>query len=1193
MPGVGGEDVRLWEHSVRRPVATSMLVLAVILLGVVALTNLRLELLPRLNAPVVAVITSYPGASAREVSALVTEPIEAAAATTPGVTDCRSISQEGVSVVILEFAWGTDMAEARASVAERVDQVSLPEGVRRPFLVKFDPTLLPVMSLTVATEGDLGETTAFARDVLKPRLESIDGVAAVEVFGSSDPEIHVDLDPDALRRYGLTQDQVARVIGASNLDWPLGSVHQEGRELGVRLSGRLASVEDLRDLVVGYYPAPPAGSVGAGSGAAAGPSPSAASLAARSRRAAPRPGSVPRPIRLADVARVERGFAPASSISRTGGSPSVQLSIQKEGDANTVQVARRLREELDAIRRDYPGVKIFVAMDQARIIEMFLGTLRENLLMGAALAVAVLFLFLRHLASTFAIAVAIPFSVVAAFVLLHFSGLTLNIMTLGGLALGVGMLVDNAIVVIESIFRHLEQGEEPRHAAVAGTSEVAMAITASTLTTLVVFLPVVFVGGITGHLFRELALTVSFALAASLVVAVTLVPAMAAHLFRPRGRGRRARQEGIYARTLRWCLSHRAVVVAAVLLCLGGAAYLAPRIGTEFLPVTDEGAFTIDIAMPPGTDLETTSRKAAEIERILDRFPEVDLYTTTVGTGEGFGVVARGVTGGTARAQILVNLVPEKERQATTAEIMDRVRQQVEEIRGPARVTFNLQSFASSASGMAWNSIQLYVRSLDPGLLPEAAGRVMTALREVDGLTNLESNLEEAVPELDVSVDREKALARGLTPAQVAMAVSNAVKGQIVTRLEVGSESLPVRVRQDFGRLPTPGDVESVAIVAPSRQVVRLGEVASLREARGPVSVTRHGQLPSVLITGLVEGRDLGAVTADVRKVLDGLDLPRGVAVEIGGASAMMEEGFGGLNLALGLSVALVYMVMATQFESLVHPLVIMFTLPLAFVGVVALLYVTGTSLGITAYIGGIILGGIVVNNGIVMVDYINQLRRRGLEVREAIVRGASVRLRPVLMTALTTLLGLLPLALGWGEGGELNAPLARAVVGGLTTSTVLTLVVIPVVYSLLAVSRRWQPAPEPASGPEPREAAMAPAPTAAASSPAARAAAAPFPGAAAPADAGPEVVPAPGSTASAGAPSSAGGAAVPSGNVAGAAAPPGAVSAPRSACGPAPAAERPREEVTMEEFSQLLEILGKLFLLVAGKRNRPERPEV
>ncbi|MEW6547785.1 MAG: efflux RND transporter permease subunit [Bacillota bacterium] len=1144
--------MKIWEHTVRRPVATTMLVLAVVLLGVVALTNLRLELLPRLNAPVVAAITSYPGASAREVASLVTEPIEAAAATTPGVTHCRSISQEGVSVVILEFAWGTDMAEARASVAERVDQVNLPEGARRPVLVKFDPTLLPVMSLTVATEGDLGEATTFARQVLKPRLESIEGVAAVDIFGSSEPEIQVELDPAALDRYGLTQDQVANVIRASNLDWPLGSVRQDGRELGVRLSGRLESLDDLRDLVVGYYPATPA-----------------------PRSAAPRPPLLP--VRLRDVATVERGFAPSSSVSRTGGNPSVELSIQKEGDANTVQVARRLRNELDAIREDYPQARIFVAMDQARIIEMFLSTLRDNLLIGGVLAVVVLFLFLRHLASTFAIAVAIPFSVVATFVLLHFSGLTLNIMTLGGLALGVGMLVDNAIVVIESVFRHLEQGEDPRHAAITGTSEVAMAITASTLTTLAVFLPVVFVGGITGHLFRELALTVSFALAASLVVAVTLVPAMAAYLFRPR-RGRRGatRREGAYARTLRWCLGHRAVVVLVVLLCLGGAAHLAPRIGTEFLPVTDEGAFSIDIAMPAGTGLEATSAKAREIERILDGFPEVELYTTTVGTGEGFGVVARGVTGGTSVAQILVNLVPEEEREATTAEVMDRVRERVEQVKGAANVTFNMQSFASNASGMAWNSIQVYVKSLDPDQLPAAADRVMAALRDVEGFRNPECNLQEAKPELDVSVNREKALSRGFTPAQVAAAVSNAIKGQVVTRVELGAESLPVRLRQDFGRFPTPEDVESLRILAPTGQAVRLADVASLSEARGPVSVTRDGQRPSALITALVEGRDLGSVTADVRKVLGRLDLPPGVTVEIGGASAMMEEGFSGLNLALALSVALVYMVMAAQFESVLHPLIIMFTIPLAFVGVVVILYATGTSLGITAYIGGIVLAGIVVNNGIVMVDYINQLRRSGLGARDAIVQGANVRLRPVLMTALTTLLGLLPLALAWGEGGELNAPLARAVVGGLTTSTALTLLVIPVAYSLLAGSLRRVPAVDVATAPSPAgEMAAAPAPAAGgiAAGPAPAAggvAAGPAPGAVAAPAAAP-VGPDPSASSTA----------------AGLTPVPGEAHA---TSGPGQVALRTGEQLTMEEFSQLLEILGKLFLLVAKRGNCTEK---
>lgn len=1020
-----------WELAVRRPVATVMAMLVVVLLGAVSLAGLRLDLLPNLNAPVAVLITEFRGASAEEVRALVTEPLEAAAATTPGLSELSSFSQDNVAVVVARFAWGTNMAEARQDLAERVERTLLPDGASKPQVMKFDPTQAPILEYAVTGDRPLPELTALVRDVVKPRLESLAGVAAAQLTGGLDREVAVELDPDRLAAFGLDQAAVAAVIGASNLTLPAGTVRRDDLAPPLRVTGKLGDVAALEALVVGFRaPAPPAAPPG---GLTAGRPPP------------------PVPVRLGDVATVTDGFADRISASRLNGRDAVGLSILREGDANTVLVARAVRRELEELRQDYPDLIFVAASDQADFIEVSLRGLSVGLLQGGAIAVAVLFVFLRSVRSTIIIGLAIPFSVVATFVLLYFRGLTLNIMTVGGLALGVGMLVDNAIVVLESIYRQLQLGRPPAEAAMIGTEDVASAITASTLTTVVVFLPVVYVGGLTGELFKELALTVTFALLASLAVAVTVIPMLASRVLRAPRRGRHAPRAPAswYVRVLRAALRRRLLVVAVAAATLLAAVNLVPAIGTEFLPVVDEGTFGIDLEMPSGTDLDRTVAAVARVEAVLRTIPEVAVVHSLVGRSEGAASFRRGMAGGgTAAAEIIVRLVPEAERDRSTADVLAEVRRRAAAVPGPVRLGYNLLSSLTLAGAGGSNVLDLYVAAPDPGALADATGRIVAAVAAVPGMVGVTSSLEAARPEVRLVVDREAALARGLTAAQVAAAVANATRGQVVTRLEAGGASVPVRVRLAREARETEAALLDLALPSPLGRPVRLGEVAAFEPGLGPVMVARQNQRLSAVVSGLVEGRDLGGATRDAFGAIAALDLPAGVDVSTSGMARLMAEGFRDLRWALVLAVVLVYMIMAAQFESFAYPLVVLVSVPLAVVGVVAGLYLFGMNFGVTAFIGAIMLAGIVVNNAIVLVDATNRRRAEGLETHEALIEAGRIRLRPVVMTALTTMLGLAPMALGLGAGTQLQAPLGVAVIGGLATSTLLTLVVVPVVYS-------------------------------------------------------------------------------------------------------------------------------------------------
>ncbi len=1026
-------SVKISDWAVNRPVAVMMAVLAVLILGMVSLTGLNMDLMPELNMPVAVTITSYPGAGPQEVEAMVTRPLEGVLGTVNNVNKINSTSMAGTSVVIAQFSWGTDMNFATLQMREKVDMVKryLPPDVDTPMVLKMDPSLMPVLQLSVTGEMSQAELKALVENTIKPRLERVEGVASVGVSGGLTREIQVHLLPEKLHFYGISINQVIQALQMDNITMSGGQVRGDSRELLVRVTGQFTTVDDVGNVAI---------------------------LSPGGTR-----------VKIKDLARVEDGFKDVSQISRLNGQPSLGLSIQKQTNANPVRVVRAVRAALSDMQTELPGnLEVATVLDQAEFIEKVINNVARNIAIGGVLAMLVLFIFLRNIRSTLVIALSMPISIIATFTLVYFGGLTLNIMTLGGLALGVGMMVDNSIVVLENIFRHRQEGMGMVEAAKTGTSEVTGAIAASTMTTIAVFFPMVFVQGMASQLFRPMALTVTFALVASLLVALSLLPMLSSRMLRVppvdvngQGNGNDYRfghrlfritgrwlqgLDHLYRRVLAWSLTRRSVVIGAMVLGLAGSVALVPTLGTEFIPGMDRGEISINITMPVGTSLMETNKVAVQVEEMVRGIPEVQSVFTVVGSATGN---MGGLSIGTAEnARLDLRVTPKSAGGRPSEIIVEEIRQQVEIFPGA--------KFAVSAGdivghmGAFMAPIEVIIRGDDLGTLKSLAEQAINRIRQVEGIREVTSSMEEGRPEIQVIIDRERAAAYALNPVQIASATRAAVQGQVATRYRTGAQEIEVRVRLTEEAREDIAALERLAIASPMGFQVPLKEVARLEVAQGPASVERRDQARAVVVSAVqASDRDLGSVVRDVEKAMAGISLPPGYTVDYGGQTKEMREAFGNLTLALALAIILVYMVMAAQFESLIHPFTIMFSMPVAAIGVVVSLAVTDRPFGITAFIGIIMLAGIVVNNAIVLVDYINQLRRRGIARDEAILKAGPTRLRPILMTALTTILGLVPLAIGLGEGAEAQAPMATVVIGGLLFSTLLTLVLVPVVYTI------------------------------------------------------------------------------------------------------------------------------------------------
>lgn len=1025
--------MNLARFSIRRPVTACMCILVLLALGGVSASRLPIDLLPEMNMPVAVAMTTYSGAGSEEVEKLVTQPLEAVLTTVSNVKNVQSISSPGSSLVIVEFNWGTDMNFATLDMREKIDLVSagLPPAVKRPSVYKFDPAMMPVMSIGVTAEGrDLVTLKRLLEDEVVNRLERINGVAYAVLYGGPEREIRVLVDQTRLTGYGLTMGQLVQLLQAENLNLPGGTVKDGGREYVVRTTGEFRSLDEIRNL-----------SFLTSAGAT---------------------------IRLSDVATVQEVEDQSGTYSLLNGQPSLSIAIQKETGANTVQVATRVKKEMEQIARNMPDIKYDYVFDQSEFIQVAIGNLKSSAILGAVLAVLILYVFLRNFRSTLIIALSIPISIIATFTLVYFNQLTLNMMSLGGLALGVGMLVDNSIVVLENIYRHCEQGEDRVSAAQVGATEVGMAITASTLTTIAVFVPIVYIEGLVAEVFRQLALTVTFSLLSSLLVALTLVPLLASRLLKVEGRlteeqskdkkrlswPRRladrvgqalSKLDDFYSRLLAWSLDHRRLVFAVA----GGLFVLSlvtiPFLGRELFPRTDAGQVSINIKLPLGSTIEETGLIAQQVEEKLLDIPEVETIFTSVGGSDLFA--AGGMGTNAEQASIDVGLISKRERKQSDVQVAETIRQRVQNIAG-AEIAVAAQDMMSMHGGTGTSGpISVQIHGDDSNVLRSLADEAAAIIKDVPGTREVETSFEEGRPEIQVRLNRDKAASFGLSAGQVAQAVDMAVNGSVATRYRVGGDEIDIVVQLAEEQRQSLTAIKGLIITSPLGMQVTLGDVADLVESKGPSSIYRENQSRVATVSGDVIGRSLGSVSNDIDRELKGLQLPEGYTVQFGGENKEMMEAFADLSLVLVFAIVLVYMVMAAQFESLLHPLTIMFSMPLALVGVVFGLAIGGKPVSVVAAIGIIVLAGIVVNNAIVLVDYINTLRKRGLGIREAIVTAGPTRLRPILMTTLTTVLGLVPLALGLGEGGEVQVPLAVTVIFGLSMSTILTLIVVPLVY--------------------------------------------------------------------------------------------------------------------------------------------------
>ncbi len=1019
--------MRISELAVKRPITTTMLILLMVILGGVAFFRVNLDLYPDMVYPAAVIMVDYSGVGPEEIENIVARPMESAIATVTNIKSLSSTSSSGMAVLYAEFNWGTDMDFAVMDIRERLDLIEgyLPDGVGNPTIIKLDPSLMPMIQLGISGDRDLVSLKKLVEDRINPRLERLEGVASVELIGGKEREIQIILDQTKLHNYQIDLSTVVSTLVMENMNISGGHVKRGNSELLVRVTGKFNSIDQIGEVLI-----PAAGGM----------------------------------VYLDELAEIVDTFKELNNKARLNQNPSVALLVQKQTDANTVTVSRLVKAELKEILEVNPDLEIIPVMDQATFIERALGNVGRNALFGALLAVLILFIFLRNFRSTLIIAVAIPVSIITTFMLIYFGDLTINMMTLGGLALGVGMLVDNSIVVLENIYRYRRSGANRVEAAIKGSQEVGMAITASTLTTIIVFLPILFVGGLASSLFKEMALTVTFSLLASLLVSLTLIPVMSSQILKikrndRKGEGEQGVKDGLYLRCLNWCLSHRVWVIGLTIAAMIGSIALFPLIGSEFMPAMDQGQFTVRIELPYGTSLEETDQVAAIVEERILQMPEVDYLLTNVGSSGEMSFESRS----TEISSLNVKLKRSSERERSLEEIM-------EELRNTLKVPDAKISVTSMdmMGGMGGKPVVITVKGDDLEVLEGLTRVIRDEISQVSGIREIEDTISQGNPELRVKVNRSLAARLGLRVAQIGSTLETAIKGKTATRFEVGGKEFDITIKMDRADVNTPELIKELLIPSPTGAKVPLKRIAEFSIEKGPRQILRHNQVRYVDITADLFESDLGTAMKSVQERIEkNIVLPEGYLIEYGGQFKEMQDSFIDLFYAFLLAILLVYMVMASQFESLLHPFVIMFSVPMAVIGVLPGLFITGQKLSVLSIIGVIMLAGIVVNNAIVLVDYINTLRARGKALREAILEAGLTRLRPIMMTALTTILGLLPLALGIGEGAEVQVPLAIVVIGGLSISTLLTLFVVPVIYSILErkseqlISRNEKPGAE------------------------------------------------------------------------------------------------------------------------------------
>jgi len=1020
--------------AIQRPIMMAMICSIVVLLGAISLTRLPVDLLPDIQQPTITVRMNYPGVGPLEMEELITRPLEQALSATAGLEQLNSNSSEGNSNLRLNFSWGTDLSEAMNDMRTRIDRVRgrLPEDADPPTIFKFDSNSAPIMGLGV--EGDYDRVTLreMAENILSPRLERVPGVASVTVNGGLRRQIHVELSKEKIQALDLSVDRVVNLLKKENQNIPLGEIYRGDMTYLVRSQGQFSDLDQIRDLVVLTK------------------------------------GAVP--VYMKDIAEVKDATEDVRSVLRINGRSAVRMNVQKQSGTNTVQIAELVRKEVDRINREVQGVKLTVIDDSARFIERSINAVKEHVMIGSVLVIFIIFLFLRNFRSTLIVATSIPISVIGTFALLYFSGLTLNTMTFGGLALGVGMVVDAAIVVLENSFRHMEHhGKDRLTASIDGSEEVWSAILSSILTHIAVFVPLLFLTGVSSIMFRQLSVVVVFSLLMSLFVAVTLVPVLCSKLLvlpppadQRSGLGGRLytfseraleKMDDGYRRLIHLALAHRPTVVAISVASVIAAMVILPTIPTELSTQADEGQVNVSVELAIGTRVERTDAVLQRLEQMLPTLvPEARDIIVNGGGGQGPGFGPGGGSGHRGNMQIM--LTPKDERKRSSEQIASELRRQLSGlpgviIRANAWGGNNQMARFLSGGQNGGGRLALEIRGEDLDDARRLAQGAKSLMDTTPGVADARVGRDEGRPELAVHVDRPKAALLGLTVTDIANTIRTNVAGtQAAMYREKGNE-YPIVVRLREEERQQISDVHDVLVNTTMGQVMPAKNLVTVANETGPVQIERKNQQRIVTVSAEPETTLSEAVKA-VEARLPELGVPQEFNVGFGAEVEEQAKAFNQLRMVLILALVLVYAVMASQYESLRDPFIIMFSVPTAAIGVVLALKLTGTSFNMQAYIGIIMLAGIVVSNGILLVDYTNVLRRRdGLPLREAVELAGRTRLRPILMTSIATALGLVPMSLGIGEGSELQVPLARVVIGGLTTSLLITLVLVPTVYTI------------------------------------------------------------------------------------------------------------------------------------------------
>lgn len=1038
----------LVEFSTRKPITTIMIFAGVALFGLISVMKLPQELFPPITYPQLTVFTAYANAAPEEIETLLTRPIEEVVGTVSGLKKVKSISKEGVSLVIAEFDWDQNMDFASLRTREKIDLVKarLPRDASEPLVVLFNPFELPIMTVSVTGQRSPVALRQIAVDTIKDELEKIEGVASASVEGGLEREILVDVNQSKLKSYGISILDVSTAITNANLNYPAGTIKESFYEYLIRTLGEFKEVREIEEVVIKNM-------ADESSGQAV---PFEEKL---KKREISRGANI---VLVKDVAIVKDVYKERSSYSRYNGEENVSLSIQKQAQANTTQIIKKVRDSFKRIQKILPNdIKLEVIYDQSIFIRDAVNGVRDAAWQGGILAFLVLLVFLRNFKSSGAVTLSIPISIMIVFTFMHLGGLSINMMSLGGLALGVGMLVDNAIVVIENIFRHRELGESAVKAATEGAEEVSNAIVASTLTTIAVFLPMIFVVGVAGQLFKELAFTVTFSLVGSLWVALTIIPLLSCK-FGSKEEGTKGIEafdgsaswkKGLkkYEKVLRWFLRYKGAGLISVSAIFISSLFIFNVLEKEVMPKTDQGQFIIKAKMPVGTKLEETNKGVLIMEDILRAYPYVESESSIVGStmGESAKDIVKRM--GSHEAEIIVSL--KEKRKIKTIDFIQELKTRFNRVKDLKDLTaeFSLQQgvIGGAFGAEGGKPITIEIKGEELNVMETIVRDIEKGLEDIDGIFGIEDDVPEPSPEIRIEVDKDKALLHNISVVDLARMAQTAIRGVVSSQFKEKGHEVDIRVRlreedrNDYNKL------YRIQLNSPGGGEIPLGSVVKFERSKGPSEIKRFDQERTIVISAGVVNRKISDVVKDVEELINGIKRESGYMVKLAGESAEMKRSFASLEFALILALILVYMIMAAQFESLTQPLIILFTVPLSIIGVLLLLFITGTSLNVVAFLGVIILGGIVVNNGIVLIDYTNILIKRGMDVTEAVIEASIARLRPILMTALTTILGLLPMALAVGRGSELRAPMAVSVMGGLTVATFFTLGVIPAIFVL------------------------------------------------------------------------------------------------------------------------------------------------